>query len=115
MPKVYGLHTIELHPGVKAEDFEKFITEEVYPIYKKVEGWEIHLLKGDRGNRTGKYMIMFEIDSVEARARYMPSANEASEEGRKLRESPEVVAALEKWATLATRPGNFTDYVVVGR
>ena len=35
MPKVYGMHTIELHPGVKAEDFEKFITEEVYPIYKK--------------------------------------------------------------------------------
>ena len=32
MSKVFGMHTVALKPGVKAEDFEKFIADEVYPL-----------------------------------------------------------------------------------
>jgi hypothetical protein len=28
MPKVFGIHEIELHPGVEGEDFERFVVEE---------------------------------------------------------------------------------------
>jgi len=32
MSKVFGMHMIALRPGVKAEDFEKFVIEEAYPL-----------------------------------------------------------------------------------
>lgn len=32
MAKVYGIHLLELHPHVKAEDFERYIKEELNPI-----------------------------------------------------------------------------------
>ena len=30
--KVFGIHIIELLPGVKAKDFEEFVIEEMYPL-----------------------------------------------------------------------------------
>ena len=113
MAKVFGMHMIELHPGVKAEDFEKFIVDEVYPA-TTFDGWNYYLLKGDRGERAGKYLMMVEIDSIEARDRIYPSPNEASEEAMKFHQAQ--AAALEKWATLATpMNADSTDYVVVGK
>jgi hypothetical protein len=56
--KVLGLHTIELRPGVKAEDFEKFVIEEFYPL-PHYEGWKRYIAKGDRGEREGKYVLVF--------------------------------------------------------
>ena len=29
MAKVFGMHMVALKPGVKAEDFEKFVIEEI--------------------------------------------------------------------------------------
>ena len=48
MAKLFGMHTIELHPGVKPEDFERFVVEEVNPG-PHLPGVVSHLLKGDRG------------------------------------------------------------------
>jgi hypothetical protein len=115
MSKVFGMHMIALKPGVKAEDFEKFVTEEVLPL-PSLEGVETYLLKGDRGDREGKYLIMYEIESPEVRDRYFPSPGEMSKEAQQFFESPATAAALEKWATFAT-PFDviYTDYIAVGK
>ena len=32
MPTVYGLHEIELQPGVEPEEYERFFAEEIAPV-----------------------------------------------------------------------------------
>ena len=113
MSKVFGMHTIALKPGVKAEDFEKFLAEEVSPL-PSLDGVETYLLKGDRGDRDGKYLWIIEFASAEVRRRYFPSPGEVSQEAQRALAS--WAAAFEKWETFAT-PINviYTDYVVVGK
>ena len=112
MAKVFGMHMIALKPGVKAEDFERFVVEEVYPA--NIEGWNFYLLKGDRGDREGKYLWMIEVESVETRNRFFPSPGEMSEEAQQYFEAQ--AAVFEKWATFATPLDVIsTDYVVVGK
>lgn len=113
MAKVFGMHMIALLPGVKAEDFEKFVAEEVYPI-PSFEGVEFYLLKGDRGDRDGKYLWVMEIESVERRDQLFPSPGEMSPEVQQF--FAQYGAMLEKWATFATPMDTITtDYVVVGK
>ena len=71
MPTVYGLHEIELQPGVEPDEYERFFAEEVAPTVE-LPGWKTRLLKGDRGERAGKYLVLLEIESLEARDRYFP-------------------------------------------
>ena len=115
MTKVFALHEIELRPGVSAEEFETFFTTEIgfEPIYP---GWWAQLLKANRGERVGKYLVMFEIESLAVRDRYFPSAGERSEEAQQFtQQHPEIAALFEKWSTLATLPGEiYTDYILVG-
>ena len=112
MSKVFSMHMIALKPGVKAEDFEKFVTE-VYPL-RSLEGMKRYLLKGDRGDRVGKYLMMLEFESVEARDRLFPAPGEMSKQAQQAFEAEAV--AMEKWAAFATPVGDiYTDYVVVGR
>jgi len=114
MAKVFGIHEIELLPGVSEADFERFVAQEFIPNMG-VEGWTAHLAKADRGERAGKYAIILEIESTAARDRYTPGNNEISEEGQ--RAFAGLAAAVEKWATFSsTIPGQstvFTDYVLV--
>jgi hypothetical protein len=53
MPKVFGLHEMELQPGVEPEEYERFFAEEMIPTLT-LPGWKIHLLKGDRGGTRWK-------------------------------------------------------------
>jgi hypothetical protein len=114
MTKVLAFHEIELLPGVSAQEFETFFATEIgsSPIYP---GWWAQLLKGDRGERAEKYLVIFEIESREARARYFPTAGEQSEEAKQFRrQNPEIEAVFEKWRTLTTPLGEvYTDYIVV--
>ena len=114
MAKVFGMHMIALKPGVKAEDFERFVVEKVYPVYEALPFVDTYLLKGDRGDREGKYLVMFEFASVEARDQAFPSSGEMSEEMLKFVEA--LAALAEKWETFATPVDVIsTDYVVVGK
>ena len=122
MAKVFGIHMITLRPGVDEQEFEKFVAEEMYPLYGSIgpSGWEFYLLKGDTGDREGKYLWLWEIESLEALRRIYPSPNELSEEGQQWFEShPELAEILEKWSTFSPSvPGEntiYTDYVVVGK
>ena len=118
MTRVFGLHDIELNPGVKEEDFENFFRNEVAkaPVYP---GWKVQLLKGDRGARNGKYLLLFDIESVEARDRFAPGENLGSEEANQFNEQhkEEMEPFFQKWATFSTTEIGvntvFTDYLVL--
>ena len=72
MPKVFGMHEIELQPGVEPEDYERFFAEELAPT-PQASGMEDPSSKGDRGARGGKYLVLHEIESLDARDRYFPT------------------------------------------
>jgi hypothetical protein len=116
VPKVFGMHEIELQPGVEPEDYERFFAEELAPTLK-LPGWKTHLLRGDRGARGGKYLVLHEIESLDARDRYFPGPGEQSEEfTRFLEQHPETAAAMEKWerySTIHSENDITTDYVAV--
>jgi hypothetical protein len=113
MAKLFGMHEIELHSGVKPEDFERFVVEELNRS-QLFPGVATHVLKGDRGEREGKYLFMMEFESTESRDRLFPTPGQASEEAQRYLESTRAIT--EKWATFGTVPGTTdvsTDYVVV--
>jgi hypothetical protein len=115
MARLFGIHEIELYSGVKPEDFERFVIEEVNRS-QLLPGVTTHVLKGDRGDREGKYLVMLEFESTESRDRFFPTPGQVSEEAQRYLESTRAVG--EKWATLGTGPGTttiYTDYVVVER
>src|SRR5215467_11162569 len=97
MSKVWALHMIALRPGVKANEFEKFVKNEgsKMPMY---DGWKVRLLKGERGERVGRYMVLIEIDDLATRDRFSPSENASSPEADKFAKAhPESLPVLEKW------------------
>ncbi len=114
MPKVFGLHEVELPPGVTPEEYEQHFGKELASL-PDYQGWKTYLLKGDRGERAGKFLLLFEVESVEARDRYYPRPEEESEEARRFGEQhPEVTAVLQKYAASMSKPHSWTDYIVVG-
>lgn len=120
MTRVFGLHEIELNPGVKEEDFENFFLNEVAnaPFYP---GWRARLLKADRGARKGKYLMLVDIESEEARERFSPAPNQPSEEANQFdkKHNDELEPVFQKWNTFSpTQIGqnsNYTDYLVLDK
>jgi hypothetical protein len=93
MARVLGVHEIELKPGTDPEGFERAAAEVVASV--QADGRRTLVLKGERGPRSGKYLIIFEIDSPEARDRYYPEERHAGmEENERFdQEHPESAAA----------------------
>ncbi len=113
MPKVFGLHEIELRPEVDPAEYEQYFAEEV-ASQPMLPGWTVRLLKGDRGPRAGKLLVLFEIESVEARDRYFPDEGKESEEfTRFMDQHPEAAAAWQKSSTFESADLAM-DYLVVG-
>jgi hypothetical protein len=71
MAKVYSIHSLALKAGVKGEDFERYFYE-MLKAAPTPAGVTVRLLKGDRGDRKGKYAMMAEFDSVERRNKLFP-------------------------------------------
>ncbi len=118
MARLYGMHELELREGVRPEDFERFVTEELSQMLLR-EGQQIYVLKGDRGDRAGKYVFVFEYDSVESRDRDSPGSNQDSEELMTwLAEHYAEVGALFDRLSTFVEPDwdighHYTDYVVL--
>lgn len=110
MAKVFGITPLELRPGVKGEDFVKFWLEEYAPMGQKL-GWTSRVLKADRGERVGKYAILWECPTVESRDRIMLSDG-LTAEGKRLLE-PDFQPLNEKLDTFVTG-WPYTDYVELG-
>ncbi len=79
MAKVYEIAHIVLKEGVKGEDFEKFWLQEYGPQGALID-WTSHLVKADRGERAGQYMVMWEMPSVELRDRLLTPPHEFTDE-----------------------------------
>jgi hypothetical protein len=114
MAKVFGIHAFEPLPGVLEEEFEKFILEQARPALTGGSmDVEMYLLKGDKGERVGKYLVLLAMDSVETRNRiYGPPGGPPPERSEAQRKANEAIVA--KYRTLGTTSWPFTDYVVVG-
>ena len=112
MARLLGVHEVELRPGADAAEFERLAAEVAsLPMF---EGWSFRLLKGERGVRTGKYLLVFDIVSPEARDRYYPKEGQASDEsGRFDQQNPEAANAWERLHALTTDSDVATDYVVI--
>ena len=114
MAKVLGMHKVELKPGVDEREFEEFICNEVIPIYGRVPGQTVRLLRGDQGERDGKYMVLIEIDSPERRDEIYPPP-----EGRFSEDIQQLVGDVDPvWDRLMSMVEEFpdatyTDYVTV--
>ena len=76
MLEVYAIHEVETKPSVDLKEFEAFVMNELAPIYNKMKGQKLILVKGDRGVRTGKYAIILTFESVEDRDRIYPPSGE---------------------------------------
>jgi hypothetical protein len=115
MSKVYSLHMIALKAGASGPDFERFFQEQIGAV-PEPSGLTMRLLKGDRGDRKGNYLLMFEVESDERRNQLFPEAGPAARQM-----SAEVMQwmtaggpTLAKWNDYAT-PFDviFTDYLEV--
>ncbi len=115
MARVHGLHKVGLRPGVDLAEFEKFVVEEVYPAIEQVPGLRYRLLRGEKGDRKGRYLELYELDSVERFRSYFPEDKpDGSEEFQRFFE--QVAPMLAKWDTFALSlfDPTSTDYVVLG-
>ena len=116
MAKVLGMHAIELKPGCDANEFEQFIVKEVIPVYQNVPGQIVHLLKGDRGERAGKYLVLIELESVERRDHIYPPADAGGGVAEDVQQLIGDVDPLwEKLSGFVEQfpDDKFTDYVMV--
>ena len=111
MAKVFSVVPLELHPGVKGEDFVKFWIEEYAPLGQRL-GWESHVLKGDNGERVGQYAVIWEMPSVESRDRIMQRDGQLTAEGQRLLE-PDFQTLNKKLDTFVTG-WPFADYIELG-
>ena len=113
MARVLGVHEIELRPETDPAEFERVAAEVVAaPMF---EGWRTMVFKGERGVRAGKYLVVFEIVSPEARDQYYPAEGAASEEegDRFDQENPGAANAWERLHAMSTDSDVATDYLLV--
>ena len=111
MARLVSIHEIELAEGADAVEFERLVAEggPQLPV-----GWKSRLLRGDRGERAGKYAILYEIDSPEARDRYFPADGQRSEDlDRYEAEHPAAAETWQRLRGLVTGGEVYTDYLVV--
>lgn len=115
MARMYGVHEIELRPGVDPKQFEQFCREKFLPVANSiVEDVHTMLLVGNRGERNGKYLILMEVPDLETRDRYFPEEGPGEAEA----EVAKHAALWDEFMVHATMPGEddvFTDYIVVAQ
>jgi hypothetical protein len=112
MAKVYSLHMVALKAGASGPEFERFFHEGIEPG-PTPQGLRMRLLKGDRGDREGKYLVMFEVDSVERRDELFPEAGPAARQmsGEVMQWMGGAGPSLARWGEFATPFDTiYTDY-----
>jgi hypothetical protein len=102
MARAYSVRELELKPGVTDEEFERFLRDE-WARVQPFRGLRALVLKGERGQRTGKYLLVYEWESVERWLETYPSVRETSEEMRQFGAANAQV--VERFQALAEVPG----------
>ena|ERR1041384_2933052 len=112
-PPVLSVREFELRSGVKPEEFESYARQELTRALSQAKtGTHFRILKGDRGDRKGAYLLIWEFDSVAARNEFFPKegggASAASQQQWK-----RIKLALEKFSFYVKEKHSYTDYVTV--
>ncbi|MFP1723972.1 hypothetical protein ACLECX_13215 [Lonsdalea quercina] len=114
--RIIGIHNLALRTGVTPAEFECFIAENHHRI-EDYPGWKFHLLKGERGNRLDQYVVMMEIESVEALTVFYPEADIGTQETDKFaqahRDTKQMYEEWKKLASFSGSPQIYTDYISV--
>jgi len=110
---VLSMREFELRSGVKPEEFEKYAREELTRALSQAKtGTRFRILKGDRGDRKGGYLLIWEFESVAARNEFFPKegggASTASQQAWK-----RIKLAMEKFSIYVKEKRSYTDYVTV--
>jgi len=110
---VLSVREFELRSGVKAEEFEKYAREELTRALSQAKtGTRFRILKGDRGDRKGGYLLIWEFDSLAARNEFFPKegggASPACQQAWK-----RIKLAMEKFSVYVKEKRSYTDYVTV--
>ena len=115
MAKVFNITSLELKPGVTEEDFESFLKEEsTLGFFSDTNsiGWYSHVVKGIRGDRDGKNLILTEVESVESLDRFHPDDGEVTEDIKQWLEThPDVGNFWKKIKNLTDFEGINTVYI----
>jgi hypothetical protein len=112
---VMSMRFFELRPGVKPKAFESFVrTELADALGRGADGMKMHIFKGDRGERKGAYILVWEFDSVATRDRCFPREGRGS--------SPlfqgvwqRIKGAMSKFKSYVQERDSYTDYVAVSK
>lgn len=102
MAKVIGVHQLFLKEGVRGGDVEAFFREEFQPAWADVSGLKVTLCRGDRGQRKGEYIFIFECESEGVRDRLFPEEGESDV----MKQKQEIVRRFSAFGA-----SEFTDYV----
>jgi hypothetical protein len=114
MAKVIRIFEFRLNPDVQAEEFERFVTEELTKAPLPLGVIRIRFLKCDRasqGDLVGTYANELETESVEVRDRYFPRDFNGSEEFNQW--WAEHGALWAKFHSMVD--GRFLDYIEYGK
>lgn len=113
--EVLSLWELEVEPGQEGA-FEQLVIQELHPTTQKhIPGMYAYVLKGDRGERAGKYLLVYCFDTFARRNAYFPKPGESSDAFRqeiaKLNaESPDFQSKFQSF--IAAGSGEvYTDYV----
>jgi hypothetical protein len=114
MARLIGIHQVELKPGVTEEEF----IEAVNAFYRidQVEGpngWFVAPLKSNRGTEVGSYAILFEVESVEVRDRWMADDGPTELANQFAERHPEFWPAWDHVMSLVVESYPWNDYVIV--
>ncbi len=115
MAKVFGIHQIELKPDANVAEFERFVRDE-YSALPRFHSWQVSIAKGERGENVGKYVLIFEVESLETRNRDSPDDGTYSPEFQKwLGTNSPTFDKVSSYLTAPLGGGVFTDYVAIGQ
>lgn len=110
---VLALRPIILKEPANSQDFEKYAAEVYAPTWEKyAPGFRSYILKADRGQEKGEYILLYVFDSQETRNFYFPQEEGGFSElaQEMVRDYPDVnLDAYVDTTALST----FTDYVVL--
>ncbi|MCK5821738.1 MAG: hypothetical protein KAH17_07625 [Bacteroidales bacterium] len=109
--EVIGVHYLDVKKK-KEISFERFVTKEFnVAMHNKIPGLNLFVLKGDRGDMTGKYILVYIFDSVERRNDYIPLEGEPTKEF--LDAFNQISTVFEKFKSFQNDEFSYTDYIVI--
>ncbi|HKS38216.1 MAG TPA: hypothetical protein VJW76_13550 [Verrucomicrobiae bacterium] len=111
--EVLIFHAPDLKPDADARAFEAYILGQLAPAWKMdAPGMELHLVRKDRGNHKGRYVLVYTTDTLERRKAYASATSEVS---------PFTAALLAKvgnvqsgLAPFVNSDGQYIEYHLVG-